>query len=50
VPSHLADPALHDFAGIEARGRPEEDGDLAFDAEVLPMQAFALGRLQSDPR
>jgi len=50
VPSHLADPALYDFTGIEARGLPEEHGDLAFDAEALPMQAFALGASQTDPR
>ena len=37
VPSHLMDRGLYDFAGVRATGRPPADGDLAFDAEELPM-------------
>jgi tRNA 2-thiocytidine biosynthesis protein TtcA len=36
VPSHLADQRLFDFAGLEATGRPDTEGDLAFDREPLP--------------
>lgn len=35
VPSHLADTRLYDFAGIEATGNPDPEGDRAFDAEVF---------------
>lgn len=35
VPSHLADTRLYDFAGIEATGKPDPEGDLAFDAETF---------------
>jgi len=37
VPSHLMDRGLFDFAGVRATGRPDADGDLAFDAEELPV-------------
>ncbi|WP_334154934.1 tRNA 2-thiocytidine(32) synthetase TtcA [Tepidimonas sp.] len=37
VPSHLMDRRLYDFAGVRATGRPDADGDHAFDAEELPM-------------
>ena len=33
VPSHLMDARLYDFAGLKPSGRPEPDGDTAFDAE-----------------
>ena len=33
TPTHLLDRKLHDFAAIEASGRPEADGDRAFDPE-----------------
>lgn len=33
VPSHLMDPALHPFAGLEATGQPDPAGDIAFDEE-----------------
>ncbi len=33
VPSHLMDRQLHDFAHLRATGRPDPDGDIAFDAE-----------------
>ncbi|KAB2843167.1 MAG: tRNA 2-thiocytidine(32) synthetase TtcA [Burkholderiales bacterium] len=33
VPTHLLDRGLHDFAAVEATGRPEPQGDRAFDAE-----------------
>jgi tRNA 2-thiocytidine biosynthesis protein TtcA len=32
VPSHLMDTGLFDFAALQASGRPEPDGDIAFDA------------------
>ncbi|MFN6961909.1 MAG: tRNA 2-thiocytidine(32) synthetase TtcA [Rhodocyclaceae bacterium] len=35
VPSHLMDAKLYDFAGLEATGRPEPDGDTAFDDDVI---------------
>ncbi|TSE34354.1 tRNA 2-thiocytidine(32) synthetase TtcA [Tepidimonas charontis] len=44
VPSHLMDRGLFDFAGVRATGRPEADGDLAFDPQTLPLVAsFADG-------
>ncbi len=33
VPSHLMDRNLHDFAGLRPSGRPQLDGDIAFDEE-----------------
>jgi len=36
VPSHLMDARLYDFAGLKPTGRPEPDGDTAFDDEDLP--------------
>jgi tRNA 2-thiocytidine biosynthesis protein TtcA len=42
VPSHLADQRLFDFAGLTPTGRPNEDGDLAFDPEPLPAAALPL--------
>ncbi|MBI4984599.1 MAG: tRNA 2-thiocytidine(32) synthetase TtcA [Rhodocyclales bacterium] len=43
VPSHMMDRRLHDFAGIHATGRPDPEGDRAFDAEEFPLpQAIAL--------
>lgn len=32
TPSHLADPNLYDFVGIQTTGEDVEDGDIAFDA------------------
>jgi len=31
APSHLLDPRLYDFAGLQPRGEPDPDGDIAFD-------------------
>jgi tRNA 2-thiocytidine biosynthesis protein TtcA len=36
VPSHLADPKLHDFAGIVATGVADADGDTVFDEPEFP--------------
>ena len=36
VPSHLADPKLFDFKSLEPTGKPDADGDKAFDPEPLP--------------
>jgi tRNA 2-thiocytidine biosynthesis protein TtcA len=33
APSHLADPALNDFRNLRASGRPDPEGDRAFDPE-----------------
>lgn len=33
TPSHLMDPALHDFIGLRATGVPSPDGDIAFDED-----------------
>ena len=35
VPSHLMDARLYDFAGLKPTGRPEPDGDTAFDEENI---------------
>ncbi|MFZ5558611.1 MAG: tRNA 2-thiocytidine(32) synthetase TtcA [Pseudomonadota bacterium] len=35
VPSHLADRALYDFAGLHPSGEPLPDGDRAFDADDM---------------
>jgi tRNA 2-thiocytidine biosynthesis protein TtcA len=35
IPSHLMDAKLYDFANIKATGLASEDGDIAFDKEVL---------------
>jgi tRNA 2-thiocytidine biosynthesis protein TtcA len=43
APSHLADAALFDFAGIEAHSQPVAGGDVAFDDEPLPSDPFAPG-------
>jgi tRNA 2-thiocytidine biosynthesis protein TtcA len=39
IPSHLMDTHLHDFAHIEATGRPDPEGDRAFDADLWPQAA-----------
>ncbi|HZV54612.1 MAG TPA: tRNA 2-thiocytidine(32) synthetase TtcA [Rhodocyclaceae bacterium] len=33
VPSHLMDTRLHDFGNLKATGKPDPEGDTAFDAE-----------------
>jgi tRNA 2-thiocytidine biosynthesis protein TtcA len=35
-PSHLADPTLYDFKGLQGQSEPFPDGDIAFDQEPLP--------------
>jgi tRNA 2-thiocytidine biosynthesis protein TtcA len=35
VPSHLLDAKLYDFAGLQATGVPDPDGDKAFDSEDI---------------
>ena len=37
VPSHLLDPKLFDFKGMQATGEPPEEGDMAFDPETFSM-------------
>ncbi|MCK6383241.1 MAG: tRNA 2-thiocytidine(32) synthetase TtcA [Rhodocyclaceae bacterium] len=44
APSHLADPRLYDFRGLKADGRPDPEGDRAFDPDdfedsaVIPLR------------
>ncbi|MEZ5614554.1 MAG: tRNA 2-thiocytidine(32) synthetase TtcA [Rhodocyclaceae bacterium] len=44
APSHLADPRLYDFRNLKASGRPDPEGDRAFDPEpfddpsVIPLR------------
>ena len=35
APSHLADPRLYDFRNLKADGRPDPEGDRAFDGETF---------------
>ena len=35
APSHLADPPLYDFRNLKADGRPDPEGDRAFDGETF---------------
>jgi tRNA 2-thiocytidine biosynthesis protein TtcA len=50
VPSHLMDARLFDFAHLQATGRPDPNGDTAFDAEefsdpaVIPLEFKTLHR------
>ncbi len=36
APSHLLDPRLFDFVGLTTTGAPNPEGDIAFDAPILP--------------
>jgi tRNA 2-thiocytidine biosynthesis protein TtcA len=38
VPSHLMDRNLHDFAGLRPSGRPQPDGDIAFDEQPCALE------------
>lgn len=46
VPSHLMDPALHDFADLRSTGRATPDGDIAFDDD--PCVSGAAGAVLPD--
>ena len=51
-PSHLMDRHLHDFRAVHATGRPEPDGDIAFDVDAALERATemaAAGRFASSP-
>ena len=48
VPSHLADTGLYDFAGIKASGKPEPEGDRAFDPETFVAPAVISMRSAMD--
>lgn len=50
TPSHLADAALFDFKAVEATGKADENGDVAFDSTPLPMATGAFDEgPQQDP-
>ena len=52
VPSHLMDRSLFDFAAVRATGRPEPDGDIAFDDEpalVATMQRALPDAVDAPP-
>ena len=42
TPSHLMDRSIFDFAGLQPTGRPDPDGDHAFDEDSLPDPASVL--------
>lgn len=44
TPSHLMDRNLFDFLGLQATGRPDPNGDIAFDAEPCAPPAPAQGQ------
>jgi tRNA 2-thiocytidine biosynthesis protein TtcA len=46
VPSHLMDGRLYDFTGLKASGTPDPDGDIAFDADEVPVAAVAVNLLR----
>ncbi|MBK8121133.1 MAG: tRNA 2-thiocytidine(32) synthetase TtcA [Sulfuritalea sp.] len=48
VPSHLLDARLFDFAGLKAGGIPDADGDIAFDAPVLPTGSSQAVRFEGE--
>jgi tRNA 2-thiocytidine biosynthesis protein TtcA len=48
APSHLADPGLFDFVGLEASGVADRDGDRAFDPQPLPTSGCATDPVQGD--
>jgi len=49
VPSHLADRNLFDFAGLEASGVAEPEGDIAFDESPLPASQFPAAAIVETP-
>ena len=47
TPSHLADSKLYDFQSIKASGKPEPEGDIAFDTPEFNQQAPSVQPAQS---
>jgi tRNA 2-thiocytidine biosynthesis protein TtcA len=47
VPSHLLDARLFDFAGLQATGMPDPEGDIAFDAPTLDGDAPQIVNFQA---
>jgi tRNA 2-thiocytidine biosynthesis protein TtcA len=47
VPSHLLDARLFDFAGLQATGMPDPEGDIAFDAPALDGDAPQIVNFQA---
>jgi tRNA 2-thiocytidine biosynthesis protein TtcA len=45
APSHLMDHNLFDFAGLQATGQPDPDGDIAFDDEPCAVPTAAPGMI-----
>ena len=50
VPSHLADADLFDFKGLKTQDTPYADGDTAFDAPEMPIEATRISILDSRER
>ncbi len=48
TPSHLADTALFDFAGLQPRHQPEPEGDRLFDPEPAERGALRLARMDGE--
>ncbi|MGD9941791.1 MAG: tRNA 2-thiocytidine(32) synthetase TtcA [Burkholderiaceae bacterium] len=47
TPSHLLDRGLYDFAGLQATGEPQADGDIAFDVDPAFEQPPASAAVSS---
>lgn len=47
VPSHLMDARLYDFAGLKPTGKPEPDGDTAFDEEIIEVASPQVIKISS---
>jgi tRNA 2-thiocytidine biosynthesis protein TtcA len=43
VPSHLMDPELHDFKNLKITGKPNPEGDKAFDVESFEAPKVMAG-------
>lgn len=48
VPSHLMDNRIFDFAGLQADGDADENGDMAFDTEDFSAAALPLHEDEDD--
>ena len=46
-PSHLADASLYDFRGLRAEGKPNADGDMAFDQETFSFETAEIVNIRN---